>query len=376
MDYTDSKLLFKLKKLFRYLFIYGLDKTLVKVRGQYHMKKIYSELPTYDRSKKHSGSIAIVGCGNFSYSAIAYNLNLCKTGLIRACMDVNINRAASLYEKYKLLYYTDDFHDILSDPQIRLVFIASNHSTHSEYAVKCIEAGKNVHIEKPHVICKQQLDSLQGIMLKNPDVNVYLGFNRPKSPLFLKLQSFLDRQIGPLMINWFIAGHEISDDHWYFDSNEGGRILGNLCHWTDLTLHLVGLENAFPCKITPSCPNNAKSDFVVSVVFNDQSCASITFSAKGHTFEGVRETLNVHKGDVLANLADFKSLSIDVIDKKYRFKTLFRDHGHKENIFNSLNAVSSKNSFGESSQHINATALFFLAIKSAVEKNESIILSF
>ena len=42
---------------------------------------------------------------------------------------------------------------------------------------------------------------------------------------------------------------------------------------------------------------------------------------------------------------------------------------------NSLNAVTSKNSFGESSQHINATALFFLAIKSAVEKNESINLS-
>jgi len=375
MDYTTSNFFFKLKKVFRYLLIYGPSKTFIKVKGQYHMKKKYTSLPICDFHNDHTGFIGIVGCGNFSYHAISYNLNLCKTSLIRACMDININRAASLYEKYGLTYYTDDFNKILTDPKISLVYIASNHSSHALYAIDCINAGKSVHIEKPHVIDNEQLESLLHAMEKNPEVNVFLGFNRPRSPLFLKLQSFLSEQTGPLMVNWFIAGHEISDNHWYFDSKEGGRILGNLCHWTDLTLHLVGFENAFPCKITPSCPDNAKSDFVVSVVFKDQSCATITFSAKGHTFEGVRETLNIHKGDMLANLSDFKSLAIDVIEKKYKFKTLFRDHGHKANILNSLNASSANVSRGESSQYIKATSLFFLSIKYAVENNETVKLS-
>ena len=76
-----------------------------------------------------------------------------------------------------------------------------------------------------------------------------------------------------------------------FDESEGGRVLGNLCHWTDLTLQLVGLESAFPCQIVPSAPPGSKFDFIVSLIFADRSCATITFSAKGHTFEGVREVL-------------------------------------------------------------------------------------
>ena len=53
-----------------------------------------------------------------------------------------------------------------------------------------------------------------------------------------------------MMISWFIAGHNIDSDHWYFNPKEGGRVLGNLSHWTDLTLNLIGLDQAFPCKIS------------------------------------------------------------------------------------------------------------------------------
>ena len=127
-----------------------------------------------------------------------------------------------------------------------------------------------------------------------------------------------------LMINWFIAGHEIPNDHWYFEEKEGGRVLGNLCHWTDLTLQLVNIKDAFPCTIFPATPINSKSDFVVSIIFADKSCASITFSAKGHTFEGVREILNIHKGNLLANITDFQTLSIEIVEKKIRKKSTLR----------------------------------------------------
>ena len=59
---------------------------------------------------------------------------------------------------------------VIQQPKkITTVFIASNHSSHAEYAVSCIEAGKDVHIEKPHVVSKQQLDFLCEAMVNNPD---------------------------------------------------------------------------------------------------------------------------------------------------------------------------------------------------------------
>jgi predicted dehydrogenase len=368
MDYTKKNLFFRVKKVLRYLKLYGLSRTLIKVQGQYHMKKSYVNLPQQEKPVRDGGHIGLIGCGNYGYSNIAYYVNKKYKGALRGCMDININAAASLYEKFGLRYYTDDVNDILKDDQIDLVYIASNHASHAEYAISCIEAGKHVHIEKPHVVNDEQFKRLTESMNNNPKVNVYLGFNRPKSELFKQLQSYLKKEDGPLMINWFVAGHEIPDDHWYFDEKEGGRVLGNLCHWTDLTLKLVGLEKAFPCNITPTVPENSKSDFVFSVLFADRSCATITFSAKGHTFEGVKEVLNIHKGNLLGNITDFYTLNIEVVEKKIKKKLIYRDHGHKVNIYNSVS-----NHEGEKIEHINLTAKFFLAFKEALDKNKSVI---
>lgn len=370
MDYTNSNFYFKIQKAVRYARIYGLIRTLIKIRGQYHMKKRYVELPQISNSTSTKKYIGIIGCGNYAFSNIAYYLTKKFGPIIKGCMDVNINASASLFENYNLDYYTKDASDIISDPSISLVFIASNHASHAEYAIECIKAGKHVHIEKPHVVSDDQLRQLCSTMKDNPHVKVFLGFNRPRSPLFCELQEFLKKESGTLMINWFVAGHEIPDNHWYFNQEEGGRILGNLCHWSDLTLHLIGIENAFPCQIIPGSPHDAKSDFVVSIVFADRSCASITFSAKGHTFEGVREVLNVHKGNLLGNITDFGTLSLEICEKKFKKNLLYRNHGHAVNVHNSVTSES-----GENPIYVHATAKFFLSIKQAVEGGVPVTLS-
>ncbi len=370
MDYTSTSLGFKIKKAVRYVTLYGVRRTVMKIKGQYHMKKRYSPLPALPAARKPGGHIGIIGCGNYSFSNIGYYLGRGHGGAMRAAMDVDIHRAASFFDNYGLRYYTDNAQDILADPEIDLVYVASNHASHAEYAIQCIDAGKHVHIEKPHVVSEDQLQRLTAAMRRHPKVKVFLGFNRPRSTLFKSLSALLAQQHGPLMINWFVAGHEIPDDHWYFDEKEGGRVLGNLCHWTDLTLKLVGMANAFPCTIVPATPAGSKSDYVVSVMFADQSCASITFSAKGHTFEGVREVLNVHKGDLLANITDFQSLSAEVVASRHNRRLFHRDHGHGVNILNSMTSSS-----GEDLHYISATAKFFLAIRKAIDSGQPVALT-
>jgi predicted dehydrogenase len=348
---------------------------MIKIEAQYHARKVYDKLPPITPHVDDRRHVGIIGCGNFAYSNIAYYLQRKYGDVIRGAMDIDINRAASLYKKYRLSYYTNDAETIIKDPAIDIIYIASNHATHAEYAVQALEHHKHVHIEKPHVVSQEQLDRLVAAMRQHPQSKVFLGFNRPKGRLFPYLQEMLARELGPLMINWFVAGHEIQEGHWYFDEKEGGRVLGNLCHWTDLTLHLVTMEKAFPCTIVPATPAGAKSDFVVSVIFADRSCASITFSAKGHTFEGVREVLNVHKGDILANLTDFQTLTLDVVEKKKRVHLRHRDHGHGANIFHSLDGTSEDGVLGEDISYVAATAKFFLAIRQAIDSGETVDVS-
>jgi len=369
-----------IKKIIRYVHLYGINRTVVKIKGTSHS----ASQEEFDGKKwvnakcnninSENRRVAIIGCGNFAFTNIAYYLSSQSVSFLRATFDIDKKKSLSLCRSYGGLYATNDINTIIDDPDIKIVYIASNHATHAEYAILCIKAGKHVHIEKPHVVNQEQLDGLIAAMIENPKSKVYLGFNRTKSSLFGKLQNILESETGSMMINWFIAGHKISDDHWYFNESEGGRVLGNLTHWTDLTLKIVKVENAFPCTIIPATPKNAKSDFVVSIIFNDDTCAALTFSAKGETFEGVREILNIQKGNILANLTDFQRLSYEIIDKKTRISLLHRDHGHKLNIVHSfVDSLSDKG--GESVKYIDATARFFLAIQKAVVTGETVKLT-
>lgn len=380
MDYTQASLAFKLRKALRYARLYGLSKTWVKIKGQYHMKSslqfdgVKWTNPSCREPNIEVRNVAIIGCGNFAFSHIAYYLQKRNAQFLRATYDRNRNRARSLCKAYGGAYAVGDWREILRDERVKLVYIASNHASHADYAVACMEAGKHIHIEKPHVVSHEQLERLMAAMSKYPAARIFLGFNRPKSRLFERLQNAVGEQPGPLMINWFIAGHEIADGHWYYDPKEGGRVLGNLCHWTDLTLQLVTVDRAFPCTIIPATPTGAKSDFVIAINFADASCAAITFSAKGHSFEGVREVLNLHRGNLLANLSDFHVLAMDVAEKKLRIRLRHRDHGHEANIATSYYGSVAETA-GEGAMYVNATAKLFLAVKDAIDSGKTRVLT-
>ena len=382
MDYTQASYLLRVRKAARYVALYGLSRTLVKVRGQYHMKaaaEFAGARWVNDRCRDAGAAercVALIGCGNYAYSNIAYYLGKHAPRFLRLAYDRHPSRAMSLCKQYGGAAAISDWREILADPQVKLVFIASNHASHAQYALACIEAGKHVHIEKPHVVDYAQLDQLAAAMRRHPEVKVFLGFNRPRSALFRQLQAALGKQSGPLMINWFVGGHEIAARPWYFNANEGGVVLGNLCHWTDLTLHLVSLEKAFPCQIVPATPPGAAAEAVVSIIFADRSCAAITFfSSKGHAFEGVRETLNIQRGELIANLSDFQTLSVEVGGRKTRTRLRHRDHGHEANIVNSLERSLDPAAPGEDISYITATASLFLAVREAIDQGRNVALS-
>jgi len=375
MDYMRQSFSFKLRKALRYLRLYGLRRTWVKIAGQYHMKKRYESLPA-GRSPLRSGPhVGIIGCGNYAFSNIAYYLRKNYGAVLQGAMDIDIHKAASLYEKYDVNYYTDDADRVSSDPAIDLIYIASNHATHAEYAIKALRCGRNVHIEKPHVVNEDQLVRLCSAML-TADAKVALGFNRPTSRIGRIIKRHLDSQPGAAMYNWFVAGHEIPADHWYFREEEGGRVLGNLCHWTDFVYQMVDPADRYPMTITPTRSVKSDCDIAVTYVFGDGSIAAITFSAKGHTFEGVRERFAAHRGNVLISMDDFKDLTVEVVDKKHRVSGWFRDHGHENTIRRSYQMVrpAGEPNPGCSVAYVWETGQLFLKTKEALEKDRRVIL--
>lgn len=370
MDYTKQPLLFKLRKAARYVKLYGVSRTLVKVKGQYHARRRFATLPQ-ERTEREGRHVGILGCGNFAFSQIAYSLRKNYGSVIRGVMDPSIHKAASLFDEFDADYYTTDPQRVIDDPRIDLVFIASNHASHAEYAIQALERGKSVHIEKPHVVRYDQLERLCAAMEQSAG-RVRLGFNRPNSPFGREIRKQLDSQTGASMLNWFIAGHELPEGHWYYAPEEGGRVLGNLCHWTDFVLQLIPAEVRYPIRITPTRAEKSDCDIAVTYVFGDGSIAAITFSAKGHTFEGVRERFAAHRGNVLLAMEDFKSLTVEVVERKKHTSLVFRDHGHQEAIRASYAMVRPRDGQldpGVTREYVWQTGDLFLRTKEALEQN-------
>lgn len=373
-DYTKEPLSFRVKKGLRYVRLYGPKRTLAKVHGQYHMKKRFDELPPIPAPTRSGKHVGLIGCGNFAYSTLAYYVTRNHGAVIRGAMDKDIHRAASLFESYKLDYYTDDPNRIFSDPEIDLVFVASNHASHADYAIEALKAGKSVHIEKPHVVSHDQLRDLCSAM-DGSEGRVNLGFNRPMSKIGKLIGRYLDAEDGPSVYNWFIAGHAIDPDHWYFAPQEGGRVLGNLCHWTDFVYRLVPESQRYPIRVKPARAASSDTDIAVSFVFGDGSVAAITFSAKGHTFEGVKERFAAHRGNTLLVMDDFAHLRVDVGDKRHVTSKLFRDHGHEAAVEASYALVAGTARWpGVTTGYVRGTGELFLAVKDALEGDREVVL--
>lgn len=375
MDYTSAPLLFRIRKALRYVGLYGIRRTLVKARGQYHMQRTYEKLPANNVRQSAKAHVGLIGCGNYGFSVIGYYLHKNYGGVIRGCMDVDVNKAASLFEEFKACYYTTDADQIIADPAIRLVFISSNHASHAEYAIKALQAGKDVHIEKPHVVTDDQLTRLCAALQASSGRIVSIGFNRPRSPFGDRIREALARESGELMQNWFIAGHEIAPDHWYFREEEGGRVLGNLCHWTDLTYQMMPAERRFPIRITPTRSAKSDCDIAVTYVFGDGSIGAITFSAKGHAFEGVKERYAAHRGNTLIAMDDFNRLVVDVGPQKSVTSLRGRDHGHERSVTNSYSIAADSHAQGCDVAYVWEAGQLFLRTKEALESSQAITLN-
>ncbi len=92
--------------------------------------------------------IAIVGYGYWGPNILR---NFCETDGARvvACCDRDTERLALVRMKYPIIRTTTDYSDVLADPTIDAVAIATPVATHYDLARRAIEQGRHVLVEKP-----------------------------------------------------------------------------------------------------------------------------------------------------------------------------------------------------------------------------------
>jgi predicted dehydrogenase len=92
--------------------------------------------------------LGIIGVGGWGKNLLRNFQEQPGAQVVIAADKVEARRAAA-GEKYPELTLTDDYTDILSHPEIRAVVVATPGASHYGIARDCLEAGKDVFVEKP-----------------------------------------------------------------------------------------------------------------------------------------------------------------------------------------------------------------------------------
>lgn len=322
-----------LKKIIRFVGIYGVIRTVVKVAGRVRLPVPLWWLLFLRHPIKRGKRIGIIGCGQFSYSAIAYFLTLATNCRLVWCSDINRDAARTLAAAYGIKYYSEKCDEYLKDTD--LVYIASNHATHTSYAVECMKAGCDVYIEKPISTTWEQLDELLRVAT-NTQKKIYIGYNRPHSPAIKEIFSNSADKNLPFTLSCYVSGHFIPEDHWYRNPEEGTRVCGNLGHWLDLAVHMMyWADNEITeatITIAYSSVKTPSDNFCVTINTSRGDLVVLTFSSRSEPFEGVNESINYQQGELIAKINDHRHLQLWVGEKYISKRYWPKNVGHKKAI--------------------------------------------
>ncbi|SKA43926.1 Predicted dehydrogenase [Chitinophaga eiseniae] len=94
----------------------------------------------------------IIGCGNVTEVKSGPGFRLAANSDVVAVMRRNKELAQDYAKRHQVDRYYDDAYDLLQDPHVNAVYIATPPGSHEEYALAAIGKGLPVYIEKPVAI--------------------------------------------------------------------------------------------------------------------------------------------------------------------------------------------------------------------------------
>ncbi|HEY0110962.1 MAG TPA: Gfo/Idh/MocA family oxidoreductase, partial [Fibrella sp.] len=290
-----------LQKIWRFARIYGwqrmVNKTVARTRPSWLRNPFVQRRPTV---------VSVIGCGQFAFSCVCYYLQKNKGNVFLNAFDTDVEQARSLSRYYGFAGDVPTAGAVLTNPALRLLYVVSNHASHTAYAIDGLARGIDVYVEKPVSVTYGQFVQLSAARRTSAG-RLFAGYNRPYSAAVqaIREQVALHPQTGGFSLNYFISGHLIPADHWYRHPDEGTRVCGNLGHWIDLTVHIWqwrGLPDWIRIQIAYANPGEPDDNICLTFTTDRFDMVSIMLTARTEPFEGINESINLQFGNIIARI--------------------------------------------------------------------------
>jgi len=182
----------------------------------------------------------MIGCGNVTEVKSGPAFNKVPGSRLVAVMRRNISLARDYAARHDVPKFYGRAEELINDPDVNAVYIATPPGSHAEYAVMSIKAGKPVYIEKPMALNYRECLLINETAEKY-NVPVFVAYYRRTLPGFLKVKELIESgAIGNLRFFTIQLFKAPSDDEkagklsWRVDPEISGG-----GHFFDLASHQI-----------------------------------------------------------------------------------------------------------------------------------------
>jgi predicted dehydrogenase/NADPH:quinone reductase-like Zn-dependent oxidoreductase len=254
--------------------------------------------------------VALIGAGGFAKEMHLPNLQTISDLNLRAVVSRSGHNAASTAKQFSASYSTTDYREVLKDPSVDAVIIATRHHLHAHLTLEALRAGKHVLAEKPLALTRTELHQILDFYTATPDAPLLLtGFNRRFSKQATAIHRQIQKRSKPLIITYRMNAGYLPPEHWVHNEEGGGRNIGEACHIYDLFTYLT---NSRVTRIQAQGTSN--DNFITTLTFEDRSIATLTYTSLGSK-DHPKEQMEVFVDGKVLTLNDYKSPSSQVPEK-------------------------------------------------------------
>ena len=293
-----------------------------------------------NRKPESTLRLGFVGAGSFAQGHLIPHLLKLDLDLAVAVTATPAN-ARSAAEKFGFAEASTDSVDVIEGDRTNAIFIATQHDTHGDYVARALKRGKQVFVEKPLAINREELERIRELAEGGND-RVMVGFNRRFSESFVAVKKHFEGMGEPLSIFYRVNAGHIPLSSWVQRPEQGGRIIGEGCHFIDTMQFLTG---ARPVTVEARAIRSGNvevrnADIVtITITFDDGSIGTLHYFANGAKAIP-KEYCEVYGGGRTAIMDDFRRVTL-ASGKKSSVKKFDGSKGHREEVIATISAMRS-----------------------------------
>lgn len=184
-------------------------------------------------------NIAVIGTGRMGSVHVANIVREIPQANLVAICDIRLDVAQAVADQLGIQRVVQDYHELLADPNIEAILIATSTNTHAEIIIAAAQAGKHIFCEKPLAL---DLESINQALasVDQAGVKLQVGFNRRFDKSFRHVREIVHSgKIGrPCILR--ITNRDPEPPSMEFLKVSGGMFLDMTIHDFDMVRFQIG----------------------------------------------------------------------------------------------------------------------------------------